>query len=152
MISPRLPAKVPAQASADCLPRPRHILGGSATRQILHTQKPVTPLRANIQPTKQGGKEIAPMHSAAGCGYASAAHASALWGRSKARRKTARLKLLYASLFIFQSCSSIATAAFAAACSASFLLRPSPAPSVSPFRHTSISKSLAWSGPLSVIR
>ena len=43
-------------------------------------------------------------------------------------------------------------AALAAACSASFLLRPSPFPAGVPLRSTSTRNTLAWSGPLSPVR
>ena len=50
------------------------------------------------------------------------------------------------------SARSLAMAALAAFCSASFLLRPSPAPMGFPSRSTSTEKTLAWSGPLSPMR
>ena len=50
------------------------------------------------------------------------------------------------------SFSQASTAALAAACSASFLLCPWPAPMGWPLRQTSMAKTLAWSGPRSPVR
>ncbi len=47
---------------------------------------------------------------------------------------------------------SLAIAALAAICSASFLLWPLPRPATSPFRSTSTKKRLSWSGPSSPVR
>ena len=47
---------------------------------------------------------------------------------------------------------SFAMAAFAAICSASFLLWPLPEPTGVPFRSTSTKKRLSWSGPSSPVR
>ena len=70
------------------------------------------------------------------------------WTRHSARLASAPQE---AELDGFQP-PSFAMAAFAAICSASFLLCPLPAPTGVPFRSTSTKKRLSWSGPSSPVR